>query len=171
MDNKLTPMDIRQMQFGRAFRGYEPQEVDLFLEQVATAMEQLRSELQTAREQAAGLELQLLDLRKKETALSNTLVAAQQVVDEMKRNAQKDIELRLKEAELQAERLTQDAWEQLRRITRECDELRKEKKLFVDRWRTSLKTIERALALAVEGEAGSPEGANHPSSGSRGGSI
>ena len=152
MNNKLTPIDVQQARFGLSFRGYSRQEVDRFLDQVATTLEARRAELQTAREQAAGLEVQLLDLRKKETALNNTLVAAQQVVEEMKRNAQKEVELRLKEAELQAERLVQDGWEQLRRITRELEEMRKEKQLFLERWRASLKTIERALALATEGD-------------------
>jgi cell division initiation protein len=160
MSNKLTPIDVQQARFGLSFRGYSRQEVDRFLDQVATTLEARRAELQTAREQAAGFEVQLLDLRKKETALNNTLVAAQQVVEEMKRNAQKEVELRLKEAELQAERLVQDGWEQLRRITRELEEMRKEKQLFLERWRVSLKTIERALALATEGDASVREGAD-----------
>ena len=104
------------------------------------------------REQAAALEVQLLELRKKESALNNTLIAAQQVVEEMKRNAQKEVELRLKEAELQAERLMQDAWAQLRQVNQELEEARREKRLFLERWRSSLKTIEQALSMASEGD-------------------
>ncbi|MEW6324461.1 MAG: DivIVA domain-containing protein [Nitrospirota bacterium] len=155
---KLTPIDVQQVRFGLSFRGYSRREVDAFLDRIGATLETHRAELQAAREQAAGLEVQLLELRKKEAALNNTLVAAQQVVEEMKRNAQKEVDLRLKEAELQAERLMQDGWEQLRRITRELEEMRREKRLFLDRWRSSLKTIERALALAAEGDAGPGEG-------------
>jgi cell division initiation protein len=94
-----------------------------------------------------------LELRKKEAALNNTLVAAQQVVEEMRRNAQKEVDLRIKEAELQAERLTQEAWEQLRRIKQEISDARREKTLFLERWRSAVKTMERTLVLAAEGEA------------------
>lgn len=157
MNVKLTPVDIQQIKFGLAFRGYQRQEVDAFLDQVASAMEAQLAETQATREQAAALEVQLLELRKKEAALNNTLLAAQQVVEEMKRNAQKEVELRLKEAELQAERLMQDAWAQLRQVTKELEEARREKQLFLDRWRSSLKTIEQALTMAAEGDAASGE--------------
>ena len=160
MNNKLTPIDVQQARFGLSFRGYNRREVDLFLDNVATTLEAHRAELQAGREQAASLEVQLLELRKKEAALNNTLVAAQQVVEEMKRNAQKEVDLRLKEAELQAERLVQEGWEQLRRVNQELDEMKKEKRLFLDRWRSSLKTIEKALTLATEGDTLPAEGAD-----------
>lgn len=148
MDTRLTPMDVQQVKFGVTFRGYNRREVDALLDRIVGVMEQERAEIKMLREQAAGLEVQLLELRKKEAALNNTLVAAQGVVEEMRRNAQKEIELRLKEAELQAEQLTQEAWEQLRRVKQDIDEARKEKALFLDRWRSALKTIDRALTLA-----------------------
>jgi cell division initiation protein len=148
MDTRLTPMDVQQVKFGVTFRGYSRREVDSLLDQIVMVMEQERAETKLLREQAAGLEVQVLELRKKESALNNTLVAAQGVVEEMRRNAQKEVELRLKEAELQAEQLTQEAWEQLRRMKQDIDEARKEKALFLDRWRSALKTIDRALTLA-----------------------
>jgi len=157
MNVKLTPIDVQQIRFGLSFRGYNRQEVDAFLDRVASAMELQLGETQAAREQVAAIEAQLLELRKKEAALNNTLLAAQQVVEEMKRNAQKEVELRLKEAELQAERLMQDAWAQLRQVTRELEEARREKQLFLERWRSSLKTIEQGLALAAEGDAAAGE--------------
>jgi len=153
MNGKLTPIDIQQIKFGLAFRGYSRQEVDAFLDKAASALEVQLAEAQVMREQAAALEVQLLELRKKESALNNTLIAAQQVVEEMKRNAQKEVELRLKEAELQAERLVQDAWAQLWQVTQELEEAKREKQLFLDRWKSSLKTIEQALTMAGEHEA------------------
>jgi len=160
MNVKLTPIDVQQIRFGLSFRGYNRREVDAFLDRVASAMELQLGETQTAREQVAAVEAQLSELRKKEAALNNTLLAAQQVVEEMKRNAQKEVELRLKEAELQAERLMQDAWAQLRQVTRELEEARREKQLFLERWRSSLKTIEQALAMAAEGEHAAGESAS-----------
>jgi len=162
MNGKLTPIDIQQIKFGLSFRGYSRQEVDAFLDKAASAMEVQLGEMQAVREQAAAVEVQLLELRKKESALNNTLVAAQQVVEEMKRNAQKEVELRLKEAELQAERLVQDAWGQLRQVTQELEEARREKRLFLERWRSSLKTIEQALAMTAEGDAAPGEPSSAP---------
>jgi cell division initiation protein len=162
MNVKLTPIDIQQIKFGLSFRGYSRQEVDAFLDKTALALEAQLGEMQAMREQGAAVEVQLSELRKKESALNNTLVAAQQVVEEMKRNAQKEVELRLKEAELQAERLVQDAWAQLRQVTQELEEARREKRLFLERWRSSLKTIEQALAMSTEGDAAPGEPSSVP---------
>ena len=155
MDTRLTPMDIQEVKFGVSFRGYHRREVDTFLDKIASALERERTGSASLREKAANLEVQLLELRKKEGALNNTLVAAQQVVEEMRRNAQKEVDLRVREAEMNAEQLTKDAWDQLRRIKQEIDEARKEKVLFLDKWRAALKTMERALLMASEDDPAS----------------
>ena len=37
----LTPLDVRRYEFGRALRGYDPERVDQFREQVASELERL----------------------------------------------------------------------------------------------------------------------------------
>ena len=49
---RISPHDIRQQQFTvRMFRGFDPQEVDAFLEDVAEDYETLLKEVQSLREQ------------------------------------------------------------------------------------------------------------------------
>jgi len=40
----LTPLDIQQQRFRVSFRGYDPKEVEAFLEQAANAFEDLQRE-------------------------------------------------------------------------------------------------------------------------------
>ena len=53
----LTPLDVRKKRgdFGRGVRGYNPQEVDGFLELVAERLEELVKENITLRERAERL--------------------------------------------------------------------------------------------------------------------
>ena len=44
MSSRLTAMDIENQDFGRKLRGYDPQEVNLFLQSVAENVERLTLE-------------------------------------------------------------------------------------------------------------------------------
>jgi len=99
---KITPIDIQQVSFGVRFRGYNRKEVDNFLDLLAHDYEMLIKESQDIKEKTASLEIQVMELKKKEATLNSTLIAVQKVVDEMKQNAQKEVDLLIKEAELKA---------------------------------------------------------------------
>src|SRR3990170_3856054 len=102
---KITPLDIQQAGFKVKLRGYDRQEVDAFLDSVTEDYEALIRENNALREKVTETENQLAELRKKEATLNNTLMKAQDLVEEMGRSAQKDAELILKEAELKAEEM------------------------------------------------------------------
>ena len=53
---RITPMDIRQQQFRVRFRGFDRQEVDTFLADVAEDYERLVKENALLKEQVAGLD-------------------------------------------------------------------------------------------------------------------
>lgn len=52
---KLTPLEIRQQQFHVKFRGFDPEEVDTFLEMVADEFEILLLEAERAKNEASAL--------------------------------------------------------------------------------------------------------------------
>ena len=55
---KITPLDIQQQKFKIRFRGFDPQEVDLFLEQMADGFESLLKENENLQEEIRRLEIQ-----------------------------------------------------------------------------------------------------------------
>ena len=78
---KITPLDIQQMVFRVKLRGYDRDEVNRFLEEVAQTVETLNRENATLRERMAFMEQQVSELKRTESALSNTLVAAQSLAE------------------------------------------------------------------------------------------
>ena len=103
----LTPLEVRKKRedFRRALRGYEPADVDNFLELVADRLEQLVKENLTLAERVARLEAEVGEYRERERALTDALVTAQEMREELRRQAAKDAELLRREAEAEAARL------------------------------------------------------------------
>ncbi|MCP9453653.1 MAG: DivIVA domain-containing protein [Nitrospira sp.] len=143
----LTPLDIQQMTFRTTFRGYDQDEVNRFLEEVAQTVESLKRENAGLRERAVALEQQIAELKRTEATLSNTLMSAQSLADDIKRNAQRDAELIVKEAELKAEELFRQARMELAETQREVSLLQKQRLLLVERMRATLQSFERMLEI------------------------
>src|SRR6185436_7318189 len=65
---KITPLDIQHMVFKVSLRGYNRQDVDRFLEQIAQTVDELNREVAALREKLGSTEGQLTDSKKAETA-------------------------------------------------------------------------------------------------------
>jgi cell division initiation protein len=144
---KITPLDIQQAGFKVKLRGYDQKEVDAFLDSVTEDYEALIRENNTLREKVTEYETQLTELRKKEATLNNTLMKAQDLVEDMGRNAQKDAELVLKGAELKAEEMLHSAREEMASIKREILDLQKQKVVFMEKIRSLIRIFQRVTEL------------------------
>ena len=142
---KITPLDIQQMVFRTKLRGYDREEVNRFLEELAQTVESLNRDNAMLRERLAMTEQQVSELKRTETTLSNTLVAAQSLADDVKRSANRDAELIVKEAELKAGEVIRQARVELGETQRDLSQLQKQRLLMVERMRATLHTFERML--------------------------
>ncbi len=142
---KITPIDIQQMVFQVKLRGYDREEVNRFLEEIAQTVEYLNRDNAALRERVYSLEQQVIELKRTETTLSNTLVSAQSLAEDVKRSAQRDAELVVKEAELKASELFRQARVELGNTQRDLSVLKKQRLLMVERMRATLNTFERML--------------------------
>lgn len=149
---KITPLDIQQMVFQVKLRGYDREEVNRFLEDIAQTVELLNRDNAMLRDRIDSLEQQVSELKRTEATLSNTLVSAQSLADDVKRSAQRDAELIVKEAELKAGELFRQARAELGNTQRDLAVLQKQRLLMVERMRATLNTFERMLDIEA-GEA------------------
>src|SRR4249920_335917 len=144
---KITPLDIQQMVFNVSFRGYDKEEVNRFLEELAQTVESLNRDHAVQQEKIIFLEQQLAELKRTEATLSNTLLSAQSLADDVKRNAQREADLVVKEAELKAGELMRQAKVELTDTQRDLSSLQKQRLLMVERLRASLRMFERMLEV------------------------
>ena len=64
----LTPLDIQQQRFKTRFRGFDIQEVDLFLDQMADAFESLLKQNENLKEDFRRLQLEIQGYKNREDA-------------------------------------------------------------------------------------------------------
>jgi DivIVA domain-containing protein len=100
----LTPLDVRRYDFGRSLRGYDPQRVDEFRNQIAEELERLGRVNQDLDTKARSFHEQLRAFREKDKALNDALIAAQQMRSEMREQAEREAQLIVREAQAEAER-------------------------------------------------------------------
>ena len=142
---KMTPLDIRQVRFPKAFRGYPPQEVDGFLETLAEEVEEVLRENAKLRERVEEQMQTISELKKAEGALTETLVMAQKAIENMKATAQKEGELIIRQAEIRAEEITQGSVRQVTQLQGELFNLRKQRDLFIEKMKSLIQGFEKTL--------------------------
>lgn len=107
----LTPLDVRKKKgdFRRAMRGYEPAQVDEFLDLAAERMEELVRENGALLSRVEGMADAMAGYRERERAMNDALVSAQQLREEVREQSARDSELVLRDARAEAERIVAEA--------------------------------------------------------------
>jgi cell division initiation protein len=167
---ELSPLEITQREFARKFRGLDPEEVQTFLEQIAEEMTRLVQETTDRAAQIQRLEAQLKTYQEREDSLRNTLVTAQKMTEEIKANAKREADLIVKEGELNAERLLEQAHRKLAQVQAEIAELLRQRDLFTSKLRGLIRTHLELLEpqAAKPGTPGAPAPQPRPGGGSPG---
>ncbi|HWC02444.1 MAG TPA: DivIVA domain-containing protein [Methylomirabilota bacterium] len=154
---RMTATDIRQQQFAvRLFRGFDPQEVDAFLEEMADDVDELSRENALLKEQLIAVEEKSRGVEGREKTLQETLVTTQKIAEEFKENARREAELVLREAHLRAEKFMQDAREEHAKLTSEISSLRRLRRQLAEEIMSTLATHKRLAEQALaEGDVAS----------------
>jgi len=107
----LTPLDVRSKRgdFKKLMRGYDPQEVDGFLEIVAERLEALIRENMALKERAGALQAQVSSQTDREQAVQAALVTAQELRVDIRTQAQREAENIVKAAETEGRKLIAEA--------------------------------------------------------------
>lgn len=149
---RITPLDIQQKQFPVKFRGFDTEEVYAFLEVIREEMEDLLRENASQKETVQRLENQLKEFRDMETTLRETLLTAQQMVDDYKSNARKEAELIVKEAELKADTMLKEAQEKVIKIHEDIVDLKGIRRHFKEELKRMVESHLKMLEFDKERE-------------------
>lgn len=134
----LTPLDIHNKEFKSKLRGYDPDEVNEFLDLVIKDFEVLIRENKELQSQVQNAQDRLGHFQNIEESLSKTIIVAQEAADEVKGNAKKEAQLTIREAEKNADRIINEALVKSGRISLEIEELKKQASVYRTRFRTLL---------------------------------
>ena len=112
----ITPMDIKKKTFSTHRGGLDKTEVEEFIGELATEIENLRKERAQLTEKAEELAKHLEAYEKTEQLLKDTLVTAQKATNQLREEAKKEAQLLIDRAKLEAERIRHDAEQQTRGV-------------------------------------------------------
>lgn len=123
----ITPLVVKQKEFTTRFRGFDVQEVDYFLEEVAKELEKLNHTIQSVHEENHRLDLENKGYRKRENSMKNAMIQSQKVLDQMKENAKKSSQLIIANAEVEAEKILNRAHKRLSQLHSDIIELKRQR--------------------------------------------
>ena len=105
----LTPLDIQKKEFKRAFRGYNEDEVDQFLDQLVRDYELVYIENQSLKEKLEASEAAKARYLEMEKIIKDAVIMAQKNSDDLMRNARQQADMTLEDARLNAEKIIGEA--------------------------------------------------------------
>jgi len=158
----LTPLDVRKKKgdFRRVVRGYDPGQVDDFLDLIAERLEELVRRNMELTERSTQLERHVAENREREKALTEALVTAQEFREDLQRQAAREAELLRREAEAEAERIRNAAVQEREGYAAELRRLRARREQFLRSYRAFLERELAEIAVAtgaLELESGDEE--------------
>lgn len=149
---KITPQDIHSQEFRRSLRGYDMDEVDAFLTQVADEIETHVQESLHLKDRIKVLEERITEYQQLDQRLKDTLVTAQEMKEEIAKASQHKVEAAAAQARVEAQQIVADAHKKLVRIQSQVDDLRRFRDSFIIRYKAFLDQQYRFLADYAKSE-------------------
>lgn len=113
---KLTALEIKQQQFEKSLRGYDPAEVQSFLNLISSEWEHMTGKIRDLETQVDKLNDKLKHYERVEEALHETLQTAKSTAEEKLVASRREAKLVEEKAEMEAESIVNDAYRQRREI-------------------------------------------------------
>ena len=150
---KISPLEVKRQEFKKVLRGYDPVEVDTFLEMISNELEELLGFNKQMKDKLIELETQLSDYKRMEKTLQQTLLQAQETSGKSIENSRKEADLIIKEAELKASQIVEKARTDFSRAKEEIANLKARKESIISRLKVLLHSeLDLLRALEIDEE-------------------
>jgi cell division initiation protein len=147
---KLNPLDIYNKEFKKSTFGYNTTQVDEFLDDVGVAYERLLKDLNNLQEENQSLKEKIDNYEDMEDKLQNTLDSIQGTVSDRIEQADNEARMIVKEARMKAEKIKENARDQVASEKRKLEQLREQRNFFKIRFQTLLESHLEMLTEEAE---------------------
>jgi len=148
----ITPLEVQKMRFAQRMRGYDTTEVENFLSLMAEELTNRLGEIEKLDRENRYFRQRLEEGQQREHQLQQTLLRAQKVSDEILANARREAELTVKEAEMAADKIVQQAIDQSTRFEGKIGELRATRRELQLRFKNTLELFHQILEAEMDDE-------------------
>lgn len=122
----LTPIDIQNQDFAVKFRGYDPDEVDDFLDLLGADYEKLYKENIELRDKVGALTKSVEHYKSMEQTLQQSIMLAQTAAEDIKKNAAEKADVIVNEAQNKSANTLRATDEELLQKHRELEAVKRE---------------------------------------------
>jgi cell division initiation protein len=144
---RITPLDIRRQRFRRVMRGYDPAEVEAFLEMLAGAWEEVSSSNESTAKELSVLRARAADFDRMESAVREALVVQQRSASKAREDAEKEAGLIVMDGEVKAANLVSEARERVNVLMETVRELQDKRMAIIAQMRAFLSAQDKILEL------------------------
>jgi cell division initiation protein len=117
---RYTPVELRHVRIGRSVLGYNREEANRILEDVADSFEDVWRDRGELTDKLEEIEKQLAEHKQRETLLANTLISAERAASEAKQLAKREAEVIVAEAHQEARSIVRTAQTERERLFAEA---------------------------------------------------
>ena len=123
MKKIITPVEIQEKEFNKSFRGYDEEEVDMFLDLISLDLEKLIKENLNLKAQIATLKKEKSTIGDSNITVTETLETAKTLMDQLAESSEKRAKILVENAELDAAKIVNDAKIQAKQIALDSADL------------------------------------------------
>ena len=154
---KLSPLFIKKQEFEKSMRGYNVDEVQAFLDKISSEMEELINENEKLEQEVAELNHKVEEFQKIEKNLQDTLIKTQETSAQAIESSRKQAALIVKESEIKANQIIQNAEDIANEMRNAVIVLREEKDLIIARLKAIVSTQSNLLEGKVKDAGEEPK--------------
>jgi len=140
---RISPLDILQQKFKSKIRGYDSEEVEAFLNLVAEDYKKANEEISRLTEKIEEQKKEIEELLAREKVLKEAIISTRKISEQIQQNAENEASNIIKQAEMMAHTIMEQARNEVSNTKNEIDKLR------VFRKQTYLK-LESELSLFLK---------------------
>lgn len=131
----FTPSEIKNKSFSRIKNGFEPTEVEQYLEQLSHEIERLKEDKKQLEKVLEERDAHIQSFKEVEKSVGEAIVSAQRAADETKAAAQKERDAIIQKAQAEASQIVNDGLEKARRLSFQTEDMKRQSKVFRSRFR------------------------------------
>lgn len=131
----FTPSEIKNKSFTRIKNGFEPTEVEQYLEQLSHEIERLKEDKKQLEKVLEERDAHIQSFKEVEKSVGEAIVSAQRAADETKAAAQKERDAIIQKAQTEASQIVNDGLEKARRLSFQTEDMKRQSKVFRSRFR------------------------------------
>ena len=121
---RISPLDILQQKFKIKIKGYDPEEVEAFLNLVAEDYKKANEEIGELKDKIEGHRREIDEMLAREKVLKEAIISTKKISEQIQQNAENEASNVIKQSEMMSQTIIEQARNEVAKIKQEIDKLR-----------------------------------------------